>query len=174
MIEQFLANIERKAYQMALMATKNEHDALDLVQNAMMKLVEKYHHKPENELKPLFYAILQNQIKEWYRRATQTSKWFFWQKTAYDDEEELEVTITQGVEETSPEDDMQQQQMSEQLLNVLEQLPVKQQQCFLLRSWEGLSVKETAKVMGCSEGSVKTHMSRASHKLAEIINEQEV
>ena len=174
MIEQFLANIERKAYQMALMATKSEHDALDLVQNAMMKLVEKYHHKPEEELKPLFYAILQNQIKEWYRRSAQTSKWFFWQKTAYDDDDEQDVAITQGVDEISPEDNIQNHQLSQQLLIVLEQLPVKQQQCFLLRSWEGLSVKETANVMGCSEGSVKTHMSRASHKLAEIINEQEV
>lgn len=174
MIDTFLANIEGKAYQMALMATKSEHDALDIVQNTMMKLVEKYQHKPAEELKALFYAILQNQIKDWYRRSSQTSKWFFWQKSSYDDEEQdNDDALLQGVDEYTPEQDAQKQQISEQLLEVLEQLPVKQQQCFLLRSWEGLSVKETAKIMGCSDGSVKTHMSRASQKLALIINSEE-
>lgn len=174
MIDTFLANIEGKAYQMALMATKSEHDALDIVQNTMMKLVEKYQHKPAEELKALFYAILQNQIKDWYRRSSQTSKWFFWQKSSYDDDEQdNDDALLQGVDEYTPEQDAQKQQISEQLLEVLEQLPVKQQQCFLLRSWEGLSVKETAKIMGCSDGSVKTHMSRASQKLALIINSEE-
>lgn len=174
MIETFLANIEGKAYQMALMATKSEHDALDIVQNTMMKLVEKYQHKPADELKALFYAILQNQIKDFYRRASQTSKWFFWQKSVYDeDEQENDDPILQGVDNYTPEQDAEHQELSQQLLDVLDKLPVKQQQCFLLRSWEGLSVKDTAKIMGCSEGSVKTHMSRASQKLAMIINSEE-
>ena len=157
---------------MALMATKREQDALDLLQNAMMKLVEKYSDKPSAELKPLFYAILQNQIKNWYRQQAQQSKWFFWQKSQYDDDDD-EFQEVSGVEEVTPEMLMQGQQRQSDLLVVLEQLPVKQQQCFLLRSWEGLSVKETAKVMGCSEGSVKTHMSRASQKLWQIVNAKE-
>lgn len=173
MIEQFLQQVEKKAYRIALMATKNESDALDLVQNAMMKLVEKYSDRGENEWKPLFYAILQNQIKNWYRRESMVSKWFFWQKTRYDDEEEGEV-MPEGIDETTPEINIQGQEQSQALLSVLEDLPPKQQQCFLLRSWEGLSVKETAKIMQCSEGSVKTHMSRASQKLLAVMKSEEV
>lgn len=158
---------------MALMATKSEADALDLVQNAMMKLVEKYASKPEPELKPLFYAILQNQIKNWFRKESQTAKWMFWQKSAYDEESQEEV-IEQGVNEQTPELATIQMQDSAKLVETLQQLPVKQQQCFLLRSWEGLSVKETAMVMQCTEGTVKTHMSRASRKLQAILSQQEL
>lgn len=157
---------------MAYMATKNEADALDLVQNSMMKLVEKYHSKSEQELKPLFYAILQNQIKNWFRKESTSSRLFFWQKSHYDDDGvELDHPALSGVTEQTPECDVQQIEISEQLMAVLQQLPVKQQQCFLLRSWEGLSVKETAKVMKCTEGTVKTHMSRASHKLSAVLNQ---
>lgn len=172
MIQAFLQSIETRAYKMAYMATKKEEDALDLLQNAMMKLVEKYSDKPESELKPLFYAILQNQIKNWYRQQAQISKWFFWQKSAYDSEEDEQDYTPQGVDETSPEDLLDSSRQQSELLQVLEQLPVKQQQCFLLRSWEGLSVKETAKIMNCSEGSVKTHMSRASQKLQQVLSEE--
>ena len=157
---------------MAYMATRKEEDALDLLQNAMMKLVEKYSDKPESELKPLFYAILQNQIKNWYRQQAQISKWFFWQKSDYDADDSEQELAPQGTEEETPEDLLQSGQEQAQLLQVLEQLPVKQQQCFLLRSWEGLSVKETAKIMNCSEGTVKTHMSRASQKLQQVLAEE--
>lgn len=161
---------------MALMATKSDADALDLVQNTMLKLVEKYADKPYQELKPLFYAILQNQIKNWFRQTAQINKWFFWKKSAYDDDNECNDTegqILEGIDLDGPEAHVQSQQESTRLLTVLSQLPVKQQQCFLLRSWEGLSVKETAKIMQCSEGTVKTHMSRASHKLQScIVNEE--
>ncbi len=172
MIQAFLQSVETRAYKMAYMATKREEDALDLLQNAMMKLVEKYSDKPESELRPLFYAILQNQIKNWYRQQAQISKWFFWQKSDYDLEETEQEHTVQGIEEKTPEHMLQSGQEQEQLLQVLEQLPVKQQQCFLLRSWEGLSVKETAKIMGCSEGSVKTHMSRASQKLQQVLSQE--
>jgi RNA polymerase sigma-70 factor (ECF subfamily) len=173
LIDTFLQSVETKAFKMALMATKREQDALDLVQNAMMKLVEKYSEKPSSELKPLFYAILQNQIKNWYRQQAQISKWFFWQKSEYDEDGEAGDLTPSDIERVTPEDLMQGHQQQSQLLIALEQLPVKQQQCFLLRSWEGLSVKETASVMGCSEGSVKTHMSRASQKLWHIIQAEE-
>ena len=171
MIQAFLQSVETRAYKMAYMATKREEDALDLLQNAMMKLVEKYSDKPESELRPLFYAILQNQIKNWYRQQAQISKWFFWQMSDYDLEETEQEHTVQGIEEKTPEYMLQSGQEQEQLLQVLEQVPVKQQQCFLLRSWEGLSVKETAKIMGCSEGSVKTHMSRASQKLQQVLSQ---
>ena len=80
--------------------------------------------------------------------------------------------MPQGTEETSPEDLLITINEQSELLQVLEQLPVKQQQCFLLRSWEGLSVKETARIMNCSEGSVKTHMSRASQKLQQVLSKE--
>ena len=174
MIEHFLQQVEKKAFRIALMAVKNEQDALDLVQNAMMKLVEKYADRDVNELKPLFYTILQNQIKNWYRKETMTSKWFFWQKSQYDiEEEEFESPLVEGVTEFSPEQDLSQKQLSKALIDVLQELPVKQQQCFLLRSWEGLSVKETASIMQCTEGTVKTHMSRASQKLNHVLKSEE-
>lgn len=173
MIERFLQQIELKAFKMALMATKSEADALDLVQNSMMKLVEKYANHAEQELKPLFYAILQNQIKNWFRSESQRSKWFFWQKTPYDDDDETELSQPEGVDMADPEAHLVQQQESQNLLAVLQNLPIKQQQCFLLRSWEGMSVKETAKVMQCTEGTVKTHMSRASMKLKGCIDTEE-
>ena len=173
LIEQFLQSVEKKAFRIALMATKREDEALDILQNTMMKLVEKYADRSEQELKPLFYTILQNQIKNWYRKEAQISKWFFWQKSAYDDDEAEESIQVQGVDDQTPELDLSNQKLSEQLVSVLESLPVKQQQCFLLRSWEGLSVKETAEIMQCSEGTVKTHMSRASQKLQAVIQAQE-
>ena len=157
------------------MAVKNEQDAIDLVQNAMMKLVEKYSDRQDSELKPLFYTILQNQIKNWYRKESMTNKWFFWQKTEYDqDEDDGSCSIlVDGVTKVSPEELVTEQQVSAKLVAQLQALPVKQQQCFLLRSWEGLSVKETAAIMQCSEGTVKTHMSRASQKLNGILNHEE-
>ena len=173
MIEHFLQRVEKKAFRIALMAVKNEQDALDLVQNTMMKLVEKYAEREEAELKPLFYTILQNQIKNWYRRQTQVSRWFFWQKSQYDEEGEEEASLPEGIDEQSPEVTLDRQGLSARLIEQLELLPVKQQQCFLLRSWEGLSVKETAAIMQCSEGTVKTHMSRASQKLNGILNHEE-
>lgn len=174
MIEHFLQQVERKAFRIALMAVKNEHDALDLVQNAMMKLVEKYADRDLKELKPLFYTILQNQIKNWYRKETMTSRWFFWQKSQYDsDDDDYESPLVDGVIDMSPEQDLSQKQLSAALIEELQNLPVKQQQCFLLRSWEGLSVKETAVIMQCTEGTVKTHMSRASQKLNHIIQREE-
>lgn len=165
LIEQFLQQIERKAFKMAWMATKSEADALDLVQNAMMKLVECYADKEATDWKPLFYKILQNQIKNWYRRENISLKIFFWQKTEYDDEGDSPRDEFEDLSASTPEQKLEGEQLSLALLTELEQLPIKQQQCFLLRSWEGLSVKETANIMQCSEGTVKTHMSRASQKL---------
>ena len=173
MIEQFLQQVEKKAFRIAWMAVKNEQDALDLVQNAMMKLVEKYSDRQDSELKPLFYTILQNQIKNWYRRESLTSKWFFWQKTPYDEDDVPQnIASPEGVTHHSPEHQLSERQVSEKLLEQLQNLPVKQQQCFLLRSWEGLSVRETAKIMDCTEGTVKTHMSRASQKLNHILQQE--
>ena len=155
-IEQFLAQVEKKAYRMAEIATQNQSDALDIVQDAMIKLVEKYAHKPAEEWRPLFYRILQSRITDYFRRRQLQQKIFFWKSTYHDDERDDQ--ITQASDHVSPERELSGKRNIELVINGLKQLPHRQQQCFMLRSWEGLSVKETAAAMGCSEGSVKNSL----------------
>ncbi len=183
-MEQFLQSVEKKAFNMAMMATHHQQDALDIVQNTMISLVKAYSDKTSEEWKPLFYRILQNEIKNWAKKQSLISKWFFTKKftglDVYTNDSNIDNNIDNhsqndnvdgnGFENVSrsthsPEQILENQQLSQQLLSVLSELPLKQQQCFLLRSWEGLSVKDTALAMKCSEGTVKTHMSRASAKL---------
>ncbi len=148
---------------MAIMATKHHHDALDIVQNSMISLVRSYSGKPRDEWRPLFYRILQNEIKTWAGKQSLFKKWF----STQDPEPQLDHATSASNE--TPEGDLARNQISKELLATLRDLPLKQQQCFLLRSWEGLSVKETAIAMACSEGTVKAHMSRASEKLRNIV-----
>ncbi len=166
----FLADIEKKAYHMAAFATGSHADALDLLQDSMIKLVTHYQHNPANEWKPLFYRILQNRIRDWQRHQKVRNLVLFW-KTPKQDEEIEEwppaLENTSGI--GTPEDDIVKAQHQQAALTHLKQLSDKQQQCFLLRSWEGLSVAETAQAMGCSQGSVKTHYSRAVHKMRALM-----
>ncbi|NTS75799.1 RNA polymerase sigma factor [Catenovulum sp. SM1970] len=159
----FLISVEKKAYQMAVIACRNEAEALDIVQDAMLKFAVKYSEKPSDEWKPLFYRIVQNLIMDWHRRQKVRRIITFWK----DDDEQAEPWLSD--EKAEPEQEKIREQMTQQSLLVLQTLPVKQQQCFLLRAWEGLSVKETAQIMNCSEGSVKTHFSRASGKLKQMM-----
>ena len=160
----FLAAVEKKAFRMAMLATKNEHEALDIVQDSMEKLVRYYGDKGEAELAPLFHRIHHNSIMDWHRKKKVRNLLFFWQQ-AGDDEEQTNSEQYQGEETLSPEQIEQNYGDSEALLKVIEALPVKQQQCFLLRCWQGQSVAKTAEIMGCSEGTVKTHYFRAVAKL---------
>lgn len=160
----FLAAVEKKAFRMAMLATKNEHEALDIVQDSMEKLVRNYGDKAEAELAPLFHRIHHNSIMDWHRKKKVRNLLFFWQQSG-DDEEQTNADQFQGVETLSPEQIEQNFGDREELLKVIEDLPVKQQQCFLLRCWEAQSVAKTAEIMGCSEGTVKTHYFRAVAKL---------
>lgn len=171
-IEQFLAQVEKKAYRMAEIATKNPSDALDIVQDAMIKLVEKYSHKPAAEWRPLFYRILQSRITDYFRRRQLQQKIFFW-KSTYHEDGEHDDQISLASDHVTPERELSGRRNIELVINGLKQLPHRQQQCFMLRSWEGLSVKETAKAMGCSEGSVKTHYSRAKEALKKVLEEDD-
>lgn len=148
---------------MALVSVANEAEALDIVQDAMLKFATHYSDKPQSQWKPLFYRIVQNQIVDWHRKQKVRRIMLFWR----DDEDDS--SPWQADESQNPEKGLQQSQQSDASFLVLNQLPLKQQQCFMLRAWEGLSVKETAKVMKCSEGSVKTHFSRASQKLKSVL-----
>ncbi|WP_196137225.1 RNA polymerase sigma factor [Aliikangiella sp. G2MR2-5] len=168
-IEKFLMEVEKKAYRMAQLATGNSSDALDIVQDTMIKLVEKYAGNPAEEWKPLFYRILQSRITDHLRKKTLQAKVFFWRSTS--EESESGDLIDQASDYITPERELDGQRNVELVIDAVKKLPHRQQQCFLLRSWEGLSVKETALAMNCSEGSVKTHYSRAREALQQALEE---
>lgn len=171
-MDAFLLHVEKKGYRMALMAVGQHADAIDILQDAMLKLVSNYKERPATEWRPLFYRILNNRITDFHRQQKMKNILFFWRsKDECEDSEPLHESIAdeKGDEPVKQLDkEMQQQDMLQQI----EQLPLKQQQCFLLRSWEGLSVAETAEAMGCSQGSVKTHYFRAVQKLKIVLEEQ--
>jgi RNA polymerase sigma-70 factor, ECF subfamily len=168
-MDAFLKSVEKPAYRIALLGTGQPEDALDLVQESMIKLVSKYAGKPEGELKALFYRILHNQIKDFQRKRTVRSRWFSW--LIDDESEEDPLHKIADPREQGPEHQLQIDGAFAELEEALKALPFRQQQVFLLRSWEEMSVAETAQVMGCSEGSVKTHYSRALTKLRERLGD---
>lgn len=166
-LDTFLAQSERRAFQIAYYATRNSDDALDIVQEAMMKLAQQYSDKPASEWPPLFHCILQSKIHDWYRKQKVRKKWFQWLPIS---SEETNENIIENAPETTnnrPDDKLEQSRAMNELDRAVKNLPLRQQQAFLLRSWEGLSVAETANAMKCSQGSVKTHFSRAIHNLRE-------
>lgn len=172
-LSEFLADVERRAYKQALFAVRDEENALDIVQDSMFKLAEKYGGKPAAELPMLFQRILQNTIRDFYRRQKVRSLWTTLlsalspgrENEDGDPLETLEAEQTSQLGE-SPADRVETYQLIEIIELSLERLPSRQRQAFLLRYWEELDVAETAAVMGCSQGSVKTHCSRAAHALA--------
>lgn len=176
----FLAAIERRAYKQAFFAARDEQVALDAVQDAMMKLSEKYAGRPIAELPMLFQRILQNTIRDYFRRQKVRTMWTTQVSSLGggedDDEDPLETLEVQSNSnpQGAPSDQLQQTQTLEIIEKALKKLPHRQRQAFLLRYWEELDVAEAATVMGCSEGSVKTHCSRATHALAELLKDKGV
>jgi RNA polymerase sigma-70 factor (ECF subfamily) len=169
----FLAEVERRAFKQALFAVRDEQLALDLVQDAMLKLAEKYAAKPSAELPLLFQRILQNTIRDHYRRQRVRSLWTtllssLQGKQDDDDHDPLDtVEVNEGPGVIAgPAQVLEQSQVIRLIEDGLASLPARQRQAFLLRYWEELDVQETAAAMRCSEGSVKTHCSRATHALA--------
>lgn len=172
-MDQFLASVERRAYCIALQAVGNREDALDLVQDAMLKLVQKYASKPSGDWPGLFHTILQSRIRDWYRRTKVRNRWRVWlDKLAFgDDDKEEPLERFSHPNDREASELVAGEQSMDALDSALQQLPRRQQQAFLLRAWEGLSVKQTATAMSCSEGSVKTHYSRATHALRGYLEE---
>jgi RNA polymerase sigma-70 factor, ECF subfamily len=169
-MEAFLADIEKRAYHMAAYAAGSHADALDLLQDSMIKLVTSYSDRPPAEWKPLFYKILKNCIRDWHRRQKVKNLLFFWSNTRADEGyEEWPPTTAKSDDSENPEAEMARSQHQAAALKHMAQLSEKQRQCLLLRSWEGLSTAQTADVMGCSEGSVKTHYSRAIAKMRKLM-----
>lgn len=180
-LSQFLASVERRAFKQALYAVHDRHSALDIVQDAMIKLAEKYGGKPPAEFPLLFQRILQNTIRDHYRRQKVRSAWTtlfssFTQKNENDEFDPLDnlKDIDNQSVPAAPDTSLQQKQVIELIEQALGNLPPRQREAFLLRYWEGMDISETAITMGCTEGSVKTHCSRAAHALATSLKEKGV
>jgi RNA polymerase sigma-70 factor (ECF subfamily) len=178
-LSDFLAEVERRACKQALFAVRDDHLALDIVQDAMLKLAEKYGDRPASELPLLFQRILQNAIRDFYRRQRVRALWTTPVSALFgsDNEEDQDPLETLEVQSTSnalepPPDQLARAQVLGIIEKALAKLPARQRQAFLLRYWEEMDVAEAAKIMGCSEGSVKTHCSRATHALAAMLEKQ--
>jgi RNA polymerase sigma-70 factor (ECF subfamily) len=171
-MSEFLEGAEQRAYKQAYFAVRDEEHALDIVQDSMLKLSESYGGKPVSELPMLFQRILQNTIRDFYRRQKVRSMWttLLSSLSPGRGEEDFDPLDTLEVEgeanRYNPRDQLEKAQAFEVIEKELNKLPARQRQAFLLRYWEELDVAETANVMGCSQGSVKTHCSRAAHALA--------
>lgn len=164
----FLSGMERRAFRRAQIATANREDALDIVQDTMVALVSKYAHKDPADWELLFHRILSRRIIDWHRHNKIRQKLTFLFSSESDTDE---VTELQDQDAPGPEQHVQIGQSMQQLDALLQELPLRQQQVFLLRAWEGLNEKETAKAMACSVGTVKTHYSRARAYLKARIEE---
>lgn len=170
-LDRFLAGVERRAFVTARFATGNADDAQDIVQDAMLTLVRSYARRDEQEWGPLFHTILQSRIMDWHRRSKVRNRLRVWfGKRDEDDEGDPLQNIVDG-RSPSPSQQLKDKQAMAALESAIHKLPARQQQAFLLRVWEGLDVAQTARAMKCSEGSVKTHYSRAVHTLREQLED---
>ena len=171
-LSNFLASVERRAFKQAMFAIRNEETALDIVQDAMMRLAEKYGGRPVTEWPMLFQRILQNAIRDSYRRSKVRSLWTtLLSSLSPNDDEDNDPLETIAAEHESegletPYRHLERSQLLGVIEKEIEKLPPRQREAFLMRYWEEMDIAETAAAMGCSEGSVKTHCSRATHTLA--------
>ena len=157
----FLEQVERRAFRMAELVTRNPEDALEIVQDALMKLVERYRNRDSSEWPPLFYRILTHRIRDWQRRRRLRYRWLsLWSDRGEDDPDAADPEPPDPVDADPPRL-LQAREGLDALLDALRKLPDRQREAFMLRVWEGLDTRQTARAMGCSEGSVKTHLSRA-------------
>jgi RNA polymerase sigma-70 factor (ECF subfamily) len=171
-LDRFLAGVERQAFKMANFASRNTDEALDLVQEAMFEFVRRYSDRPPEKWKALFYRILQSRITDWHRRTFVRKRILAWLGRR-DEEEDREDPLERLADPAglSPYDQIARQEEMAALEKAIRALPLRQQQAFLLRAWEGMDVAQAAFAMGCSEGSIKTHYSRAIHALRGLLED---
>lgn len=173
-LSNFLEGVERRAFKHAVYMVRNEESALDIVQDSMIKLSEKYGDKPPAELPLLFQRILQNTILDFFRREKVRNNrisLFSNMTSSSKDEDGFDLLdVFTSEEGTQASESTQDVLEREQVLNIIDEeiknLPTRQREAFLMRYWEDMDVAETAIAMGCSQGSVKTHCSRATQALA--------
>ena len=178
-LSDFLKNAEKKAFKRAYYHVRDEDAALDIVQDSMIKLCTHYADKPITELPLLFQRILSNTVLDWFRRQKTRNALFsnmsdFGSDDAESDFDLMEVNsnATENATVESAEQWIGRVQTLEHIETAVMALPPRQREAFLLRYWEELDVAETAAVMGCSEGSVKTHCSRAIQALSKTLDNQ--
>lgn len=164
-LNRFLAAEERRALKHAEIATGFREDALDIVQDAMYKLAERYAHRSPSEWGPLFQRILMSRINDWHRRQGVRRRFRVWLRHREEAPEEDPLDNLPGEATPLPEELAAQQAAMDALETSLRRLPNRQRQAFLLRVWQGYDVRETARIMGVGEGSVKTHLARATKVL---------
>lgn len=170
-LDQFLMGVERRALRMAEIAVRDRDEALDLVQEAMIKLARNYAERAENEWAPLFYRILQNGIRDWHRRQKVRNRVMVWFGRTGSDDEYDPIASAPDPAGRTPVEELQADEAMQRLESAIGELPARQREAFMLRTFEGLDVKGTAVAMSVSEGSVKTHYSRAVHTLREALGE---
>ncbi|HEY8101895.1 MAG TPA: RNA polymerase sigma factor [Burkholderiaceae bacterium] len=176
-LSDFLENVERRAFKQAVYAVRKDESALDIVQDAMIKLAEKYGDKPAAELPMLFQRILQNTIHDYFRREKVRNTWvslFSSMGSDTENQDDYDLLENYSAEEgtqasESSADKIEREQVLAIIDEEVQKLPTRQREAFLMRYWEDMDVAETAATMGCSEGSVKTHCSRATHTLAQAL-----
>ncbi len=171
-LNRFLAEVERRALRIAEIAVRDRDEALDLVQDAMIKLARNYAARPHDEWTPLFYRILQNGIRDWHRRQKVRNRVMVWFGRGRQDDDEYDVVANApDPGSRTPDVELQTAEAMGRLEVSIRELPGRQREAFMLRTFEGLDVAGTAVAMGCSEGSVKTHYSRAIHALRDKLGE---
>jgi RNA polymerase sigma-70 factor (ECF subfamily) len=170
-IERFLRTVERRAVRMAELSTRQREDAIDLVQDAMFGFVRHYGAREAVEWGPLFWRVLDSRINDWHRRQRVRGRWLGWFASSEEEGEDDPVAAAPDLQEPGPLARLADGEASKALDSALQKLPLRQRQAFLLRLWEGLDVAATATAMRCSEGSVKTHLSRALASLRTRLEE---
>ena len=171
-ISDFLRNVERRAFRQTAYAVRDDHAALDIVQDAMLKLADKYASKPVEEYPMLFQRILQNTMRDYWRRQKVRNLWTsLFSSLGNQEDEDYDPLETIAVEDgqQDPAAQLEQSQTMALIEQAIGKLPTRQREAFVLRYWEELDVAETAEAMGCSEGSVKTHCSRAVQALSQVL-----
>jgi RNA polymerase sigma-70 factor (ECF subfamily) len=174
-LSDFLRSVEKRAFKRAVYAVRDEDAALDIVQDTMIRLAEKYCDRPAAELPLLFQRMLSNATMDWFRRqkvrnavVRNFSDFEGPEEDGFDILESLD-TLGGSLQAESASDTVSREQILLLIDAEVAALPARQREAFLLRYWEELDVAETAASMGCSEGSVKTHCSRAVHALARAL-----
>jgi RNA polymerase sigma-70 factor (ECF subfamily) len=176
-LSDFLKSVEKRAFKRSIYHVRDEEAALDIVQDSMMKLAEHYGDKPAGELPMLFQRILSNCTLDWFRRQKTRNALFSNMtdfESASDDGGDFDLLETLEVDDgsqqtESAEDTTRRAQILREIEGQIESLPARQREAFLMRYWEDMDVAETAAAMGCSEGSVKTHCSRAVQALSKAL-----
>lgn len=170
-LNRFFTDVEKRALRIAEISIRDRDEALDLVQDAMIKLARNYADRPDDEWTPLFYRILQNRIRDWQRRQMVRNRVMVFFSRGSEDDDYDPVAAAPDPAGRAPDEELQSHEAMVSLQGAITELPRRQREAFMLRTFEGLDVTGTATAMGCSEGSVKTHYSRAVHSLRETLGE---